>query len=65
MDFQEGDVGYVVQSAPHYIENTGDTNLVLLEMFKSAVENFLVGIPGRHSKPNTSDRHVNLSADFQ
>ena len=36
MDFQEGDVGYVLQSTPHYIENTGDTDLVFLEMFKSA-----------------------------
>jgi len=36
MDFEEGDVGYVVQSTPHYIENTGDTDLVFLEMFKSA-----------------------------
>jgi oxalate decarboxylase len=35
MDFQEGDVGYVLQSNPHYIENTGDTDLVFLEMFKS------------------------------
>lgn len=36
MDFQEGDVGYIQQSLPHYIENTGDTDLVFLEMFKSA-----------------------------
>jgi oxalate decarboxylase len=36
MDFEEGDVGYVTQSTPHYIENTGNTDLVFLEMFKSA-----------------------------
>ena len=35
MDFEEGDVGYVQQSNPHYIENTGDSDLVFLEMFKS------------------------------
>jgi len=35
MDFQEGDVGYVPISNPHYIENTGDTDLVFLEMFKT------------------------------
>ena len=34
MDFQEGDVGYVPISNPHYIENTGDSDLVFLEMFK-------------------------------
>ena len=36
MDFEEGDVGYVPISNPHYIENTGDSDLVFLEMFKSA-----------------------------
>jgi oxalate decarboxylase len=35
MDFQEGDVGYVLQSTPHYVENLGDTDLVFLEMFKA------------------------------
>jgi oxalate decarboxylase len=35
MDFEEGDVGYILKSQPHYIENTGDTDLVFLEMFKS------------------------------
>jgi oxalate decarboxylase len=33
MDFQTGDVGYVQKTALHYIENTGDTDLVFLEMF--------------------------------
>lgn len=36
MDFQEGDVGYVPISNPHYIENTGDSDLVFLEMFKAS-----------------------------
>jgi len=35
MDFQEGDVGYVKKTLLHYIENTGDTDLVFIEMFKS------------------------------
>ena len=35
MDFEEGDVGYIPQSQPHYVENIGDTDLVFLEMFKS------------------------------
>ncbi|MFY9747697.1 MAG: cupin domain-containing protein, partial [Acidobacteriaceae bacterium] len=30
MDFEQGDVGYVQQTFPHYIENTGDTDLVFL-----------------------------------
>jgi oxalate decarboxylase len=36
MDFQEGDVGYVQNTLLHYIENTGDTDLIFLEMFKSS-----------------------------
>jgi oxalate decarboxylase len=33
MDFSANDVGYVPSNAPHYFENTGDTNLVVLEIF--------------------------------
>jgi oxalate decarboxylase len=36
MDFQAGDVGYVPVTLPHYVENTGDTDLIFLEMFKSS-----------------------------
>src|SRR6266511_3465275 len=35
MDFQAGDVGYVEKTLLHYIENTGDTDLIFLEMFKA------------------------------
>lgn len=33
MDFQEGDVGYIQVSRPHYIENTGNEDLLFLEVF--------------------------------
>jgi oxalate decarboxylase len=36
MDFQAGDVGYVLKTLPHYVQNTGDTDLKFLEMFKSS-----------------------------
>ena len=36
MDFETGDVGYVQQTLPHYIENTGNTDLKFLEMFRSS-----------------------------
>jgi oxalate decarboxylase len=36
MDFETGDVGYVQKTLPHYVENTGDTDLKFLEMFKSS-----------------------------
>src|ERR1700752_2710623 len=32
VDFNANDVGYVPSNAPHYIENTGDTDAVFLEM---------------------------------
>lgn len=34
-DFNAGDVGYVPRTLGHYIENTGDTDLIFLEMFKA------------------------------
>ena len=36
MDFTAGDVGYVPQTFGHYVENTGDTDLVFIEMFKAS-----------------------------
>ena len=32
-DFEEGDVGYIDMSMPHYIENTGTDDLLFLEVF--------------------------------
>src|SRR6202171_4800730 len=34
-DFRPGDVGYVKKSLGHYVENTGNTDLVFLALFKS------------------------------
>jgi oxalate decarboxylase len=39
MDFRANDIGYVPNNAPHYIENTGNTDVVFLEMF--AIDQFL------------------------
>src|SRR6202522_4034014 len=36
MDFQAGDVGYIDRSVPHFIENTGDDDLLFLEVFPTA-----------------------------
>jgi oxalate decarboxylase len=35
IDFSAGDVGYVDQSIPHYIENTGTEDMEFLEIFKA------------------------------
>jgi oxalate decarboxylase len=34
-DFSAGDVGYVPRTFGHYVENTGKTDLVFLEMFRT------------------------------
>jgi oxalate decarboxylase len=34
-DFRPGDIGYVKKSLGHYVENTGTTDLVFLEIFKT------------------------------
>lgn len=35
-DFHAGDVGYIPRAMGHYIENTGNTDLVFLEVFRSS-----------------------------
>ncbi|HEY3862729.1 MAG TPA: cupin domain-containing protein [Verrucomicrobiae bacterium] len=34
-DFAAGDVGYVPRTLGHYVENTGETDLIFLEMFRT------------------------------
>jgi oxalate decarboxylase len=36
MDFSTNDVGFVPSNAPHYVENTGDSDLVVLDLFAAA-----------------------------
>jgi oxalate decarboxylase/phosphoglucose isomerase-like protein (cupin superfamily) len=36
-DFNENDVGYVPSNAPHYSENTGDTDLIVFETVTHAL----------------------------
>jgi oxalate decarboxylase len=35
MDFNPGDIGYVKRAQGHYLENMGDTDLVVVEVFRS------------------------------
>ncbi|KAJ8595812.1 putative oxalate decarboxylase/oxidase [Rhizopogon salebrosus TDB-379] len=37
MDFQPGDIAYIPPSYGHYVENTGNSTLVFLEIFRSAL----------------------------
>ena len=61
MDFQEGDVGYVQKSLLHYIENTGDTDLVFLEMFKAdRFQDFSFSAWLAHTPPELVMAHLDI-----
>ena len=64
MDFNANDVGFVPRVATHYIENTGDTDCIFLEMFKSdqfvdvSLNNWLRRLP-----PEAVAAHLNLDQE--
>jgi len=61
MDMEEGDVGYVLQSNPHYVENTGDTDLVFLEMFRTAhYQDISLAEWLAHTPALLVDQHLNV-----
>jgi len=61
MDFQEGDVGYVEKTLLHYIENTGDTDLLLLELFKSSYyQDLSLSEWLAHTPPELVMAHLNV-----
>lgn len=60
-DFQAGDVGYVQQTLPHYIENTGDSDLKFLEMFKSSFyQDLALSEWLSHTPPELVRAHLNI-----
>jgi oxalate decarboxylase len=65
MDFEEGDVGYINQSEPHYVENTGDTDLVFLEVFPTArYEDISLAEWLAHTPSRLVDQHIATGEDF-
>jgi oxalate decarboxylase len=62
MDFQEGDVGYVEKSLLHYVENTGDSDLVFLEMFGKVdrFQDFSFSEWLAHTPPEAVMSHLNI-----
>ncbi len=61
MDFQEGDVGYVEKTLLHYIENTGNTDLVFLEMFRSSFyQDLSLSEWLSHTPPELVMAHLNI-----
>ncbi len=61
MDFEMGDVGYIQKTLPHYIENTGTTDLKFLEMFKSSYyQDLALSKWLTHTPPELVAAHLNL-----
>jgi oxalate decarboxylase len=61
MDFQAGDVGYVQKTLPHYVENTGNTDLKFLEMFRSSYyQDLALSEWLTHTPPELVAAHLNL-----
>jgi oxalate decarboxylase len=60
-DFEAGDVAYVQQTLPHYIENTGNTDLQFLEMFKSSFyQDLSLSEWLSHTPPELVMAHLNI-----
>jgi oxalate decarboxylase len=61
MDFQAGDVGYIQKTLPHYVENTGNTDLKFLEMFKSSFyQDLSLSEWLRHAPPELVMAHLGI-----
>jgi oxalate decarboxylase len=65
MDFEEGDVGYIDRSAPHYIENTGDTDLQFLEVFPTPhYEDISLAEWLAHTPSRLVNQHIATGEEF-
>jgi len=62
MDFNAGDIGYVKKNLGHYIKNTGDTELQVLEVFR-APQFMDVSLSDwiTHTPPALVAQHLNVS----
>jgi oxalate decarboxylase len=64
MDFEEGDVGYIGKSAPHYIENTGEGDLVFVEVFPTPIyEDISLAEWLAHTPLRLVDQHLAVGED--
>ncbi len=65
MDFTTGDVGYIEVSKPHYIENTGDEDLLFLECFPiSTYQDVSATAWLAHTPSRLVDAHLHTGEDF-
>jgi oxalate decarboxylase len=64
MDFNPGDVGYVKRNLGHYIQNTGDTDLQVLEVFRAPrFQDLSLSDWLTHTPPKMVAQHLNLSEE--
>lgn len=65
MDFRAGDVGYIQVSRPHYIENTGDEDLVFLEVFPTGTYQDISATEWlAHTPSRLVNEHLNSGEEF-
>jgi oxalate decarboxylase len=65
MDFQAGDVGIVGKSQPHFVENTGDEDLVFLEVFATPTyEDISLAEWLAHTPTRLVDQHLGTGEGF-
>ena len=65
MDFITGDVGYIDVSRPHYIENTGNDDLLFLEVFPvSTYQDVSAALWLAHTPSRLVDEHLHTGEDF-
>jgi oxalate decarboxylase len=65
MDFTAGDVGYIQVSRPHYIENTGEEDLVFLEVFPiSTYQDISATEWLAHTPARLVDEHLGTGEEF-
>ncbi len=63
-DFHAGDVGVVPKTLGHYIENTGDSDLVFLEMFKAdRFADLSLSDWVTHTPPTLIMQHLRITED--
>jgi oxalate decarboxylase len=64
-NFHPGDIGYVKKGLGHYIENVGDTNLVIVTVFRSSrYEEILFSDWLAHSPPDMVAATFNLAPEI-
>lgn len=64
-DFQAGDIGYIDVSRAHYIENTGDQDLVFLEVFPDGhYQDISTAQWLAHTPARLVDEHLHTGEDF-